>query len=151
MSSYSPSEFHADEWETEPLTQVDEELRLRDLFSAFVQRYQGDRDLEWLQDQAFEESFGSSRWEGDHELIRMFVEFTRCVVVIDEREDSPQSCLSRIQNFFENFQTISSTNPVTQRILDDMRLQLQQRREMLLALPEAQRSRSDSSDSSGSG
>ncbi len=154
MTEYAPTDFHADQWSTEPLTQTQEEQRLQDLFSAYVQRYQGDRDLSWLEDQAFEESFGSMGWEGDHELIRMFVEFTRCIVVVDERDDSRQTCLTRIRSFFQGFQSIVSTNPVIQGIIEDMRLQLVQRREYLLALPDdgsqQQRRRRHSSDSDSS-
>ena len=154
MSSYSSTEFHADQWEEEPYDLEAEEQRLCDLFSAYVQRYQGDRDLAWLQEQAFDESFGSSRWDGDHPLIRMFVEFTRCVVVVDEDEDSPQSAIRRIQDFVQEYNEVSSTNPAIQQILQDMRFQLQNRRDHLirqvreLGTQNRSRSSSDSSDSS---
>jgi len=151
MSSYESTEFHADQWSEEPYDLEAEEQRLRDLFSAYVQRYQGDRDLDWLNDQAFDESFGSRGWDGDHPLIRMFVEFTRCVVVMDENEDSPRTCYQRIQEFFREYIEITSTNPEIQEILQDMRFQLRNRRDHLIRrareLGTQNRSRS-SSDSS---
>ena len=155
MSTYEPTEFHADQWNEEPYDLEAEEQRLCDLFSAYVQRYQGDRDLDWLNEQAFDESFGSRGWDGDHPLIRMFVEFTRCVVVMDEDEDSPQSCIRRIQDFFREFTNeVTSTNPAIQEILRDMRFQLRNRRDHLirrareLGTQTRSRSSSDSSDSS---
>lgn len=154
MTTYEPTEFHADHWEEEPYDLEAEEQRLSDLFSAYVQRYQGDRDLSWLQDQAFDESFGSSGWDSDHQLIRMFVEFTRCVVVVDEEEDSPQDCMRRIVNFCSEYNEVSSTNPIIQGILRDMRFQLRNRRDDCirraseLRTQNRSRSSSNSSDSS---
>jgi hypothetical protein len=135
MATYTEIEFNTYRWTEEPETQEDEEKRLQDLFSAYVQRYQGDRDLDWLQNQAFEEIFGMLEWEEEeHILLHLFLEFTRCIFLADHEDEDNSESLQRIYRFLTDYEHIYNQyaeNSIIKTIFSDIWGQLRQRRDNL--------------------
>ncbi len=140
-------------WYVEPTSEEEEKALFINYFHTFTQRYNGDRDRDWLHEQAVVEKFGTRTFTRNHRLLEFFVAFSELIYDMDVEHLPRNTIFENIENLiieiYDIFSCFSLT-PVFEEALSDMHIQLQNRQTILRATISQNTDDSDSESISSS-
>ncbi len=147
VSHYEDTEFNVNLWSQEPITEADVEQRFFDFFSAFSQRYQGDRDLDWLEQNAITREFLTIGYSESYPILQLFLQFAKLIYYIDARTRSMREIVRLIQEYQDEVREILPS--ISERLrpyFHDMHLLIEYRRDQLQRTRRNSASSDDSSE-----
>lgn len=130
----------------------EEEVRFLECYFLFVQNYLGERNLEWLERQAFDDHFDADEDVLDEPPMDFFLTFCEIVYAVDSNTRSNTTNLESIDHFLQLFESLYprfSRNEPLQDALREIRIQIENRQTVLLHREQTE-SNSDSDSSSES-
>ncbi len=131
----------------------EEEARFLECYSLFVQNYLGERNLEWLERQAFDDYFDADEDVREEPPFNLILTFCEIVYRIDSHTRSPQRHINRIDIFLTSYNDLFSRFSHSEQIQDalrEIRVQIENRRTVLLHRAQVENSGSDNDSDSSS-